>query len=111
MTTKLVLAKLETEEIVIGEDDGGEYLKKCLNIVLDVDPDDCCKYSISMYPIFDYLSDDMISIDEDLVIYKTENIDEEVVEQYRSIAKKLANKKKIENNLVNINKNIKDRKK
>ena len=110
MANKLILAKLDTEELVIGEDDRGQFLKNCLCVEVEVDIEDPCKYGVSMIPLFDYLSDDLIDIDTDLIVYKTDKINPSVEEQYRTIVKKRIKDEKIKNQLININKNVKDRK-
>jgi hypothetical protein len=106
-----VLAKLESHEIIIGErTDGKGYLHNCLLVDVDVDKEDCCKFIVEFYPVFGYLSDDPIDIDEDFIIYKTEKIDTDIVNQYKEIVKNIKKQEKIKTTLININKNVKDRK-
>jgi len=109
MANKLVLAKLETDELVIGEFDS-IMLKKCLLVDYIVDEEDDCSYNVRFSPVFDYLSEDLIEIDADLIMYKTENIKPDIVDQYKSVVASILKHNKIKNTLIDINKNVKDRK-
>lgn len=106
----LTIAKLETEETVIGIwDEKANLIKQCMYI--DVADIDDSKYSVGMFPIFEYFSDDLIDIDTDLVLYKTHKPNHNMSEQYYDLVKKIAKKEKIKSTLIDINSNVSKRKK
>lgn len=100
-----VLARLETDELVIGEW-YEDILRKCLVVEIMVDEVDKNKFTLGFCPVFDYLSDAAIDIDTDLIVYKTDKINPDVLSQYKTIVNSMVNKEKIQNNLIKINTNI-----
>lgn len=108
--TTYVLARLETDENVVGELDG-DLLKKCLLVDYTVDEEDCCSFNVEFTQVFDYLSDDLIDISTDLIIYKTEKINPGILSQYKSVVADILKHTKIKNTLIDINSNVNKRKK
>jgi hypothetical protein len=106
MTIKYVLARLDTDENVIGELDG-ELLKKCLIVDYTVDEKDCCNFNVGFAPVFDYLSDDLIDINTELIIYKTDKINPGILSQYKEVVADMLRHTKIKSTLIDINSNIK----
>ena len=83
----LVLAYIETEELVIGELDNDKNL--LLNCVAIESVEEDGKQGVEMTTLFAPFSDGFVDMDSDLIIYKTEKINPEIVNCYREMVKTL----------------------
>jgi hypothetical protein len=83
----LVLAYIETEELIIGDLDEDKNL--ILNCVAIESVEEDGKVGVEMTTLFAPFSDGFVDMDSDLIIYKTDKIKPEIVNCYREMVKTL----------------------
>jgi hypothetical protein len=86
----LVLAYIETEELIIGDlDEDKNLILNCVAIESVEEDGKDGKVGVEMTTLFAPFSDGFVDMDSDLIIYKTDKIKPEIVNCYREMVKTL----------------------